>query len=289
MANILITGAGKGFGFLIAKTLLRDGHTVVATMRGVDGRNKGAAEALRGAKALTAELDVTDEESVEKGVAKAIEAAGGLDVVVNNSGLGALGLQECFSLEDWKRVFDVNVFGAQRVNRAVLPHMRERRCGLLIHISSLQGRMVMPYYGPYSAAKFALGALADNYRVELSAFGIESVLVEPGSYDTTFVDALLRPSDGARIAQYGPHAQAPEAALESYKKNFMGPQAPNPQWVADAVSDLVKTPRGKRCFHTIVDRHVMGAAVKPYNKLADELQKHIYAKYGMADSLKLQI
>ena len=165
--------------------------------------------------------------------------------------------------------------------------MREKKSGLLIHISSLLGRVVIPFYGPYNASKFALEALADNYRVELSSYGIESVLIEPGGYGTTFVDNLVRPSDASRIKSYGEMGQAPEGFLKKFEKNFEGPNAPNPQWVADAVSNLIKTPRGSRPFRTTVDRLGMGAAVEPYNKAADELQKGMYAAFGMAEVLQL--
>lgn len=284
MANILVTGSSKGFGFLIVKTLLKDGHRVVAGMRGVDGKNKGAAADLKAAGAVPVEMEVTDEASV----ARAVAGAGALDVVVNNAGIGVLGLQENFTPEDWKRVFDVNVLGVQRVNRAVLPRMRERRSGLLVHISSLLGRMVIPFYGPYNASKHALEALADNYRIELSSFGIESVLVEPGGYGTTFMDGLIRPSDASRNGGYGPMAGAPEQSFAAFAKHLTGPHAPDPQWVADAVAGLVRAPRGKRPFRTTVDRLGMGAAVDPYNQAAEELQRKVYAAFGMSEVLTLK-
>lgn len=105
-------------------------------MRGVAGRHREAAAALASAGAHVVEIDVTDDQSVESGVAEALARAGGLDVVVNNAGVGVIGWQEAFTVEDWRTVFDINVFGVPRVNRAVLPHMRERGRGLLVHVSS---------------------------------------------------------------------------------------------------------------------------------------------------------
>jgi NAD(P)-dependent dehydrogenase (short-subunit alcohol dehydrogenase family) len=285
MANVLVTGSSKGFGFLIVKTLLKDGHRVAAGMRGVDGKNKAAAAELKAAGASPVELDVTD----EAGVNRAVAAAGALDVVVNNAGIGVLGLQENFTPEDWKRVFDVNVFGVQRVNRAALPGMRERRAGLLIHVSSLLGRMVIPFYGPYNATKHALEALADNYRVELSSFGVESVIVEPGGYGTTFMDAMIRPSDASRDASYGPLAAAPEKAFAAFAKRLKGPDAPDPQRVADVVASLIRAPRGKRPFRSTVDLTPMGAAVEACNRTAEEQQKQVYAAFGIADVLTPRI
>jgi NAD(P)-dependent dehydrogenase (short-subunit alcohol dehydrogenase family) len=289
MANILVTGSSKGFGVLTVRSLLKDGHRVVAGMRGVGGKNAAVAAELKAAGAVPVELDVTDEAGVDAAVRQSIGAVGPLDVVVNNAGVGVLGLQEAFTADDWKKVFDVNVFGVQRVDRAVLPGMRERRSGLLIHVSSLLGRFVLPFYGPYEASKFALEALADAYRVELSAFGIESVLVEPGGYGTTFMDGLLRPSDGARKTGYGPLAEAPERSFAEYSKHVTGPNAPNPQWVADAIAGLVRMPRGQRPFRTTADRTGSGAAVDSYNQAAAELQRKIYEKYGRADLLTLKV
>lgn len=289
MAKIFITGASSGFGRLITQTLLKDKHQVVASMRNINSKNSKAASELKTLGAHTVEMDVTNDDSVNNGMAKAIELLGGIDVVINNAGVGVIGLQETFTADDWKKVFEVNVFGVQRVNRAVLAHMREKRSGLLVHISSLLGRVVVPFYGPYNSSKFALEALADNYRIELSSFGIESVLVEPGGYGTTFVDNLVRPSDTNRIKSYGEMGHAPEGFLKNFEKNFEGPNAPNPQWVADAVLNLIKTPRGSRPFRTTVDRLGMGAAVEPYNKAADDMQKGMYAAFGMADVLQLKM
>lgn len=289
MANVLITGASKGFGKLTVERLLKDGHTVVAAMRGLAGKNKAVAQELRAAGAKAVELDVADEGSVERGVRDALAAVGSLDVVVNNAGVGVLGHMEAFTAEDWKRVFEVNVFGVQRVNRAVVPHMRQRRSGLLVHVSSLLGRLPIPFYGPYNASKFALEALADNYRFELSGYGIESVLVEPGGYPTTFIDALIKPSDAARTAAYGDRAKAPEMALAAFEERLKGPGAPDPQWVADAVAELLRKPRGQRPFRTVVDRLGLGAAIEPYNQAFDGIQKGVFGAFGMADALVLKV
>jgi NAD(P)-dependent dehydrogenase (short-subunit alcohol dehydrogenase family) len=168
--RILITGANGGFGKLMFDTLAAKGHKVVAAMRDTGGRNKNAADQFKKTGEVV-EIDVTVDSSVKSGVAQAIQVAGGLDVVINNAGTGVIGLQEAFTPEDLKKIFDINVFGVHRMNRAVLPHMRKNRSGLLVHISSLLGRITVPFYGPYNASKWALEALAENYRSELSGFG----------------------------------------------------------------------------------------------------------------------
>ena len=202
--KILLTGASGGFGRLIAHTLLGAGHQLVATMREPDGRNRETAQALAARGAQVVAMDITDDAGVESGVARAVAALGSIDVVINGAGIGVTGLQEAFTADDLKRVFDINVFGMHRVNRALLPAWRARRSGLMINVSSLLGRITLPFYGPYNASKWALEALCENYRSELSGFGIEVCIVEPGGYATSFIDHLMHPSDAARTGSYGP-------------------------------------------------------------------------------------
>ena len=212
----MVTGSSGGFGGLTVHALLKQGHKVVATMRNVEGKNKDAAAALKEAGAHVVEIDVTDENSVNTGLAKAIELLGTLDVVVNNAGVGVIGMQEHFTAEDFQKVFNVNVFGVQRINRAALPHMRKNQSGLIIYVSSLLGRMTLPFYGPYNASKWALEALAENYRIELSGFGVDSCVVEPGGFPTTSFEALLQPSDTSTAPEYGDFMNVPAQSAQSF-------------------------------------------------------------------------
>jgi len=287
--RVLITGTSSGFGNLITKTLLNKGHTVVASMRGIYGKNKNAAEELKAAGAHIVELDVTADHSVEQGVKKASEFADGLDVLVNNAGIGVLGMQEFFTPEDWKKLFEVNVFGVQRVNRAVIPQMRENGKGLLIHVSSLLGRFTLPFYGPYNASKWALEAMVENYRTELSGFGVESCIVEPGGFPTEFADALLKPSDKSRENSYGEFAKVPMQVLESFEKALASNPEQDPQTVADAVAALVDAPAGERKFRTVVDKMGMGNHIEGYNDKLDEVTTGIYSAFGMEDMLKPKV
>lgn len=287
--KVLITGANGGFGKLTGHTLLKKGHTVVASMRGIKGKNQAAAEELKKTGAQVVEIDVTNDPSVQQGVEAAMKLAGGLDVVVNNAGVGVIGLQEAFTPDDWKKLFDINVFGVQRVNRAVLPHMRSKKSGLLIHISSLLGRMTIPFYGPYNASKWALEALAENYRSELSGFGIDSCVVEPGGYPTTFMDNLVKPSDTSRDSGYGNFAQAPMELFINFEKALSANPAQNPQLVADAVARLIDTPPGRRPFRTVVDKMGMGDHIKGYNDQLEQITSGVYNAFGMGDMLKLKV
>ncbi|WP_421784508.1 SDR family oxidoreductase [Hyphobacterium sp.] len=285
--KILLTGASSGFGRLFTQSLIADGHEVAASMRGASGKNKPAAEDLEKLGATIAEIDVTDDDSVTSGTQAAIEALGGLDVLINNAGVGVNGVTEAFTADDLHRLFDVNVYGVQRMNRAVLPTFRSQGSGLLVHISSLLGRITLPYYGPYNASKWALEALAENYRTELSGFGIESVLIEPGGFPTEFGANLLSPSDADRERQYGGFAEAKTAAGERFAELLAANPQQDPQIVADAVRDLIAMPRGKRPFRTPVDKIGMGDPVVGYNDYAAKITKGIYGNMGLGDLLKL--
>jgi NADP-dependent 3-hydroxy acid dehydrogenase YdfG len=175
--TILITGASSGFGRDTAETLFRAGHTVYASMRRAQGKNREAAEALRKLGIKTVELDVSDDASVEAGVKKVLADAGKIDVLVNNAGIASVGVTEAFTAEQTKVIFDTNVIGLLRVTRAVLPSMRQTRDGLIINIGSILGRVTFPFLGIYGASKFAVEAQTDSLRYEVSQLGVEVVEV----------------------------------------------------------------------------------------------------------------
>ncbi len=289
MAKVLITGANGGFGALTVKTLLHQGHSVVATIRNADSKNKAAADELSALGAQIVDLDVTDDESVHAGVAKAISLLDGLDVVINNAGVGVLGIQEQFNIDDFKRLFDINVFGVQRVNRAVLPHLRNQGTGLLIHISSLLGRISLPFYGPYNASKWALEALAETYRVELSGLGVDSCIVEPGGYPTGFMHGLMRPSDSSQNDSYGDMIHAPKFAFDNFEGALASNPAQNPQNVANAIADLINIPAGQRPVRTVVDNMGMGTHIEPYNQQLAQIHEGLFNAFGMGAMLKLKV
>src|SRR5262249_7433387 len=152
------TGASSGFGRDTAETVHRAGHTVYASMRGVQGKNREAAEALRKVGIKTVELDVRDDTSVDAGVKHVLAEAGKIDVLVNNAGIGSAGVTEAFTTEQAKAIFDTNVIGLLRVTRAVLPSMRQQHEGLIINVGSIFGRVTFPFLGIYGASKFAIEA-----------------------------------------------------------------------------------------------------------------------------------
>lgn len=289
--NILITGSNSGFGRLTSESLARSGHRVFASMRDIATRNAQAAEELRSFKSESGgsihpiEIDVTSEASVARGVAQALEQAGHLDVAINNAGLGSWGLTETFTPEQLASLFDLNVGGPQRINRAVLPGMRERGAGLLVHVTSMVGRVVFPAMGTYCASKFALEALAEAYRYELSASGVDAIIVQPGAFPTRFLTGMLMPADGARASGYGPLAQMPEQLAAGLGGMLSGDGAPNPQQVADAIVRLIEAPAGTRPLRTVVDAHPEG--VEAINQVCAQVQAGSLDAMGLGGLLKL--
>ena len=274
---VLITGTSTGFGRDAAERLARRCHHVFATMRASHERNAPHRAALEGLAADerllldVLDLDVTDEASVEQAVQQALHRAGRIDVVINNAGYAAVGVTEAFTPEQYQQMFDVNVFGVVRVNRAVLPSMRRQGSGLLIHVSSGAGRCAIPAMASYCASKFALEAIADAYRFELLPFGIDSVLVEPGIYRTPIFDRVVSPADDARLADYGAAGEYADRVLGVFLAAIAAPDAPGSEEVSEAFVRLVEMPAAARPFRTVVSAPVE-QLLGPYNATAEGLR-----------------
>jgi len=250
--TILITGTSSGFGRDTAETLHHAGHTVYASMRGLEDKNHEAASALRKLGIKTVELDVSDDASVEAGVEKVLAEAGKIDVLINNAGIGSAGVTEAFTAEQATGIFDTNVIGLLRVTRAVLPSMRERHDGLIINISSILGRVTFPFLGIYGASKFAVEALTDSLRYELSQLGVEVVAVQPSAYPTNFLPGIQTPALTKVTESYGEVGRIPDALSTSLTSTFEGEDAPNPHDVAEAIAELVGQAKGSRAARTVV-------------------------------------
>src|SRR5712691_2575605 len=226
--TILITGTSSGFGRDTAETLHHAGHTVYASMRGVQGKNREAAEALRKLGITTLELDVSDDASVEAGVKTVLTEAGQIDVLVNNAGIASAGVTEAFTTEQAKAIFDTNVIGLLRVTRAVLTSMRQQHDGLIINIGSILGRVTFPFVGIYGASKFAVEALTDSLRYEVSQLGVEVVEVQPSGYPTNFFTNMQTPAGTEVAKSYGEVGQIPDAMVKTLMASLEGKDAPNP-------------------------------------------------------------
>jgi NAD(P)-dependent dehydrogenase (short-subunit alcohol dehydrogenase family) len=283
---VVVTGASSGFGKLTVLELARQGHTVVATMRDVEGRNSRVRDALaetakaEGNPLQVLEMDVTDDASVRSTIDDVVARHGRIDVLVNNAGLMPIGVTEGYTIADVERLFAVNVFGAVRTNRAVLPHMRAAGGGLLVQVTSLMGRFVIPFFGIYAASKFALEALAETYRYELSSFGIDSVIVEPGPFPSNLIASSPQPSDADVLASYGQVAEIPGQIKDNADKAYDPANPPRPQLVADAIARLVGATE-RRPLRTVVMPEGMDFGVDRINRAVAPIQNDILTMMGM--------
>ncbi|MCZ4100622.1 SDR family oxidoreductase [Streptomyces sp. So13.3] len=290
-STIVITGAGSGFGALAARALARSGHTVYAAMRNTTGRNAGrVAEARQYAAehhvALrTVELDVLSQESADAAVATILAEAGTLDVVIHNAGHMVTGPTEAFTPEELTAVYDTNVLGTQRVNRAALPHLRAQRHGLVLWIGSTSTRGgTPPYLAPYFAAKAAMDSLAVSYAAELARFDIETSIVVPGSF-----------TSGTNHFATGGHP-AQQDIVDAYEEHYAGlmdqvsrrladlaPADADVSQVADAIVDVVNAPHGTRPFRVHIDP--AGDGAEEVSEVADRIRAEFLARIGLGDLL----
>jgi NAD(P)-dependent dehydrogenase (short-subunit alcohol dehydrogenase family) len=204
--SVLITGATDGLGRALALLLAERRYRVFAAGRSPE--KLAQLEALAREKDLPLEsiaLDVCSDDSVERAVTQVLAKAGGLDVLVNNAGVNYSAAVEDLSMQDWRAQFETNFFGVLRVTRAVLPHMRERRCGRILMMSSLAGLVTPPTQGAYSSSKHALEGLSNALRMELYPFGIDVVLIEPG-YIITGLQKAAADLSRPYVQRGGPYA-----------------------------------------------------------------------------------
>jgi NAD(P)-dependent dehydrogenase (short-subunit alcohol dehydrogenase family) len=214
---VLITGCSSGFGLQTAAHLAVKGYRVVATMRDLTKQNALINEVKkRGAVLDVLPLDVTDKLSVKNAVKEVAAKYGYLDVLVNNAGYGLGGFFEDLTDEEIRQIMDTNFFGAQNVTREVIPLMRQRGKGKIINISSVSGFSTSPAFGAYNASKWALEAFSESLRYELKSFGIDVLLIEPGTYKTKIF------YDNARYAANFNNPESPYYAVSRFfKKKVM--------------------------------------------------------------------
>lgn len=289
---ILVTGASSGFGLMAARALAEAGHVVYASMRDTVGRNAprvaelAAWSAERGLDLRAVDLDVQSDASCSAAIAHVLAQAGRLDVVVHNAGHMVFGPAEAFTPDQLAEQYDVNVLGAQRVNRAALPHMRLRGRGLLVWVGSSSTRGgTPPFLGPHFAAKAAMDALAVSYAGELALWGVETTIVVPGAFTggTNHFAHAGKPADAARAAEYesGPYAGVAARTLKGLAA--LEPEDADPAEVARAIARVVDAPFGKRPFRVHVDPSRDGAEV--VNGVADRVRRERLGEIGLASLL----
>lgn len=290
---IVISGASSGFGALTARALAKAGHTVYAGIRETQGRNAAQVAAAaafaeeNGVDLRTVELDVASDVSVQAGIAAVIAEQGRIDTVIHNAGHMSFGPAEAFTPEQFAELYDINVLSTQRVNRAVLPHMRKQGNGLVVWVSSSSTRGgTPPYLSPYFAAKAAMDSLAVSYASELTRWGIETAIIVPGAFTrgTNHFAHSGSPADKARAAEYdnGPYAGVPDQALKGLAS--LEPADADAASVATAIVDVVDMPFGTRPFRTHIDPSEDGAEI--VNGVADRVRAELFRRIGLEDLLK---
>lgn len=236
---VLITGCSSGFGLLTAARLSVQGHQVIASMRDLNKSTALLEEVKRrGGTVDTLALDVTDKASVKQAVNDIAAKYGHLDVLVNNAGYGIGGFFEDLTDEEIRQQFETNFFGVQNVTRAVIPLMRARRKGRIINISSVAGFSTSPAFSAYNASKWALEAFSESLRYELRFFGIDVLLIEPGTYRTKIF------YENARYAQNFRNPQSPyypiSTHLENRVREYVDDCFKDPEEIAILIEKLIK-------------------------------------------------
>ncbi|GAB3319156.1 SDR family oxidoreductase [Haloplanus rallus] len=226
--TVLITGCSSGIGRATAEAFLDADWEVYAT-----ARNPADVERLGDRGCTVATLDVTEDDDVDRVVDRILDDHGRIDCLVNNAGYAQFGPIEDVPVEAVHRQFDVNVYGAHRLTRAVLPHMRRRREGTVVNVSSVAGRLSFPGGGVYAGSKFALEAMTDALRAEVDEYGVDAVLIEPGPVDTDFTDRAEAEIEG--VERSGAYEDFYDVFEDTQAIGGGGPGAVQPERVAEEV------------------------------------------------------
>ncbi|MYL49966.1 SDR family NAD(P)-dependent oxidoreductase [Halobacillus litoralis] len=245
---VLITGASSGMGMATAELLLKEGYIVYGAARRLE-KMKGLES--KGARILA--MDVTDEQSMVDGVNQIIKEEGRIDVLFNNAGYGSYGAVEDVPLEEAKRQFDVNLFGLSRMTQLVLPHMRKQKSGKIINNSSMGGRIFTPMGAWYHASKHALEGYSDCLRLEVAPFGIDVVVIQPGSIESEWTGIML---ENLRKTSGTSAYKDMTRAFMKMTKNMTG-AASSPKVIAETVKKAIEAKKPKT-------RYAAGKYAKPY-------------------------
>jgi NAD(P)-dependent dehydrogenase (short-subunit alcohol dehydrogenase family) len=288
---VVITGASSGFGALTARALADAGNTVYAGMRETAGRNAARVQeaadysAERGADLRAIELDVNSQDSVDAAIRRIAAEHGRIDVLVHNAGHMVVGPAEAFTPEQLAELYDVNVLSTHRVNRAVLPGMRQRGTGLVVWVSSSSVKGgTPPYLAPYFAAKAGMDSLAVSYAAELARFGVETSIVVPGSFTsgTNHFAHSGRPADTEVEAAYEiRYAGLMEQVSE--KLAALAPEGADASLVSDEIARIVALPAGERPYRVHIDPADDGS--EEVSEVADRIRREFLTRVNLADLL----
>ena len=230
-----ITGASTGFGRLLAEEVLKRGEHVIATARDVTKIRDLAEQYPKTARAFA--LDVTDASAIASVTEQAIEAFGQVDVLVNNAGYGVTGAIEEVSEDEFEPMFQTNIYGLVRVTRALLPHMRERRSGHILNLSSIAGLIATPGWGFYATSKFAVEGFSEALAAEMKPLGVHITAIEPGPFRTDFLGR-----SGKLAEKQLPDYKETAGKARDYLQANSGKQPGDPQKAIEAMIAVVDSP-----------------------------------------------
>lgn len=246
----IVTGSSSGIGFETSLALARNGFCTYATMRNLD-KSKTILELAR-LEELPLEvlrLNVTDDKSVKKAIEKIANEQERIDVLVNNAGYALVGPFEELSIEEFKEQFETNVLGAIRVTQGVLPIMRNQRCGTIVNISSIAGRIGFPLTSAYVSSKFALEGLSESIAYETEQFRIKVILIEPGVIKTNFDNNLKIGKRVAATDPNSPYAEITKRRILGFKPRFE--KGSHPTEVAKAILRAIESENSPELRHLV--------------------------------------
>jgi short-subunit dehydrogenase len=246
---VLVTGASSGIGAATASELNSLGFTVYAAARRVERMQTLANEGIN-----VIAMDVTDDASMQAGIAAIIAQSGGVDILVNNAGYGSYGSVEEIPLSEARAQFEVNVFGAMKLTQLVLPHMRAQRAGTIVNITSMGGKIHTPLGAWYHGTKFALEAISDCLRMEVEPFGIDVVVIEPGGIKTEWADIAAEKL--LEVSGDGPYAAQAKAMAQSMVGAASRQRQSSPELIAETIAKAVRARKPKT-------RYAVGFGAKP--------------------------
>ncbi|WP_155205077.1 SDR family oxidoreductase [Xanthovirga aplysinae] len=246
----LVTGASSGIGEAIAKHLLTSGFKVYGTSRSQRESKPNEIQFLQ--------MDVTEETSVRQAVEEINTKEGRIDVLVNSAGLGIIFALEDVPIEDVKKVFETNVYGALKVCKAVMPIMRAQRSGHIINISSIAGEVGLPFRGIYSASKFALEGITEAMRMELMPFGVKASILQPGDFNTNIGQNRVEPNQN-KNSPYSKYLQVSNALIEKGMQ-----KAPTPEVIGPLVEKIINTANPKERYRVGAFLETITPVLKKY-------------------------
>lgn len=269
---VFITGTSTGFGKLTATTLAKAGHTVIAGMRNTEDKNKAVAMELAALPNIdVVDIDVTNDASVTTAFETVLAKYSRIDVLINNAAVAGFGLLEAYTLDQIRRMFEVNFYGVIRTYQAVLPGMRKVKNGLIINITTGASGHTLPFMVPYMASKFGVETITEGLQEELKEYGIENVSIQSGVYPTemnTGVKAGVQADKSDITAEYGEAAAQKFNAIGQSLFGKMAEFKMDPQTIADGILELITMQKGTRPLRFPLDAIAQGTDAEFINARA---------------------